>query len=716
MPLQTPPEQYQVIDFESGPLKLPGQQIDTTYALNLVQQTFNVYETFRTQNHDRRWTGHDSLYSAWLPQKYWTGTPTPRASWSYPIVFDQIEAALPVLMQSIFSGQDYFQVQSENSSSQQEARDVHDHMDYILEHGKYDGGSTPRTEMKLAAKSQLLYGNGGVALEWDHKKNIPTISWVDIRDFYVDPGLTTPNIDESRSIIRKKLFTVAELEAMRDDPRITLPETSVLNWMAANRLTTFGDQTKRMQESFRGVSYTPGITDWVPAPSEKFIECLMYYSKDRIIWVLNRASVIYNDVNPYGFIPFSFAPCYIFPGRFYAMSIGDVQEANQRYLESLFNARLDELSLSIHPPRVTKRGSLMTPAQQRWSPGQVYQVDDPQKDIQMLMPTGATANVYSELQFIETAAEKRTGVNGIGQGVPRGGNINRTATGVQAQQTGTASRMQELVSNFEDYLLLPSLYKMFRMIGIHTVPGQQLPATDADGTQRTISADSFRYPMKFRMLAASRMITRDKLMQVYPFLTQALFQGPVMQALHQLGQTVDFNELTDMLQAATGTAKLYKLIRPLNDQEKQQRDQDAKQQQDQAEKDGQLRLQLGQMKAQTEQQTTQMRVQGELQKTQIQQQPKPPSQDDIVKAQAQQQILQQKAQYEQAAAQLNLQTEQQKMQAAAVKAEFEAQQKQQDLAFKRAESQHKLATQQQTSQLGLQQQAAAGSISPTDRS
>src|SRR6185369_15461087 len=157
----------------------------------------------------------------------------------------------------------------------------------------------------------------------------PVVQWVDIRDFYIDPGCPVPNVDESRSVIRRKMMTIDELVLRRQDPRMKIPEDDVLYHMSKNQQFATGDQTKRNQAAIRGENYTPGVTDYAANPADRKIEVLLYYTASRIIWVLNREAVIYNEENPYGFIPFCFAPCYIFPGRFYAMSLADVQEGNQ---------------------------------------------------------------------------------------------------------------------------------------------------------------------------------------------------------------------------------------------------------------------------------------------------------------------------------------------------------------------------------------------------
>lgn len=631
MPIEQQPPNVVPAYLEQAPLKTANQPIDESYALELVNSTYWQYELYRTQNHDRRWSTHDSLYFGYVPPRVWDGTNVARASYTQPIVFDQVEAALPIIVNNIFGvGPDWFSVEAMPGTDVHEAQQVQDAISYVLEHPKDELGSSAIAELKLAFRSILLYGNGGVSVEWDAVNQRPAVEWVDIRDFYMDPGLMVPDIEESRSVVRRKFMTIDDLLQLKKDPRMSIPPANVLWYMAKNVPQAPAEQTKRIQEALRNIYYSPGFSDYIPLPADHKVEVLIYYSKSRIIWVLNKEWVAFNGPNPYGFIPFAFAPCYTVPGRFYAQSIADVQENNQRYTEALLNGHLDELTLALHPPRVQKRNTLITPAQQKWRPGAVFSADS-KDDVSLLQVNTQTTNVFEDVQYLANSADRRTGINAMGQGgVPTPSNANRTLGGMQLQQGGSSSRISEIVSNIELYLITPVLYKLYKLIQFHTYPGQVLPATGEQGSYYAVDASTFQKKVRFRMLAASKMVTRDKLMQIVPFWMQTLSQGNMIGALQQMGQTVDFQEVFRMLQDATGVAHLYNLVRPMNQQEQQAKQQpppEVQQQQQQAQQEQQTRVQLMQMK-----------VQGDLQKEQIKKQP------DFWQQQIDQQKAQQDAQ------------------------------------------------------------------------
>lgn len=641
------------LHLDSEPLVMALQQMRKSYALTMVNETFWNYESKRLQNFDRRWNTNDSLYLGWIPARTWEGTSTARSALSMPLVFDQVETALPSIMNALFGAQEeWFQVEPEVGVSLEEAREQAGVLRYALDHGRDDFGLTVKNDFEVAIKCMLIYGYGGVALEWDNEKGRPVVSWCDTRDLYFDPALQYPSIDFARSAIRRSLKTVQEISAWRNSPGMDIPTDDQLWTMARSQKWSTSDQTKQVANALAGTLYTPGSTDFIPNPADRQIEVLTYWDKTRVIVVLNREWVAYVDDNPYGFLPFAFAPCYIVPGRAYPLSIGDVQESNQRYIEALMNLHIDELHMALMPPRATKAGSTMTPSQQRWRPGATFKFADPSKDIALLQPTGATANVFNVIGYIEGLSEKRTGINAMGTGgTPRPSNANRTAAGIQAQIGGANVRLYSLLKHVEDFMLVPALYKMVKMYQVHTLPEQQLPAR-MGGESTVISASAMQKPVRYKITASSQMLTREKLLNLAPFFLQHLANGPLLLGLQQSGMTIDFSELFKMIMDATGVGKLYSLIRPLTPEEQQARNAPPPEVQAEAaakQQDAQLRLKLMEMKNQTE-----------LQKTQIEKTPEAPSPMEMQMEQMRMQFEQEKAAMAMQMKQLELEVSRQK--------------------------------------------------------
>lgn len=652
MPEQSPIPQQPYANLEGDPLKLGFDQLEQAYSLALVRETFDQYSSVRHINQEKKWASSDALYFGYLPQRVWEGTNVPRSSWSNQLVYDHVEGSLSIIQQALFAQPEWFDVEADFGSTPQQARQQRAHLNYLLEGNGYDVTSF-QTEMELALKDMLLYGNGGVILEYDPVKKRPVVQWLDIHDLYVDPGTPTPHIDKARSVIRRSRKTVDELLAWEGSPGVRLPTKSQLYGMAANGVPwTTGDQSVQLKESLQGQQYF-GQPDMVSLPADKRIEVLTYYSPTRIIMVLNREWVMYSERNPYECIPMAFAPYSIVAGKWHALSVSDIQERNQRVSEALVNARLDELALIVNPPRVTKASSTYTPSQQRWGPGRSIRAGNPKEDVIFPASQNATANIYAEVDYIDKTADKRSGVSSLGMGVPRPGNANRTASGMQMQLEGGMSRIQVVVKHVEDYLIIPLLHKIIKMLQVHN-QAEFLPGMDG-GQQQIVPAQVLKSKTRFKITAASKMMTRDRLGSMFPVLMQFFVQGPFLGEIQKTGQTLDWNEVFQMLSDATGTGKLYQFIRPLSQQEQQAMNQPPPQ-------------------VQAQMQMEQQKMQMELQKEQIKKQPDPQQmQMEQQKAQLEMAKSQQKLETDQILAQMKIQMEQMKLEIEKQKAQLKLQ-------------------------------------------
>ncbi len=618
MPNATPPPYLQETELGSAPIKLLLDSMDQSYALGTVNQSMQRAEAWRQSNHDPRWRVHDMLYYGVVEQKKWLGTDIPRSAISAPIVFDQVETAFPKIMQALFGGEQWFDLTSISGVDPAVVRKMQRALEYMLQCSLDGITVSAMVEIGYAVHQLLQYGNGYLMLEYDPVAGFPRAEWVDIRDLYLDAGNPTPSVDTGRFIIHRRKMTIDELDALRKVEGMKIPDLDVLYHMAQSRRWTVGDDTKRASEAARGVQFSPGFDDVPALPSAQEVEVLIYTSAGRIIWVLNREWVAYNEKNPYAFMPYVGAPCYLVTGRHYAQGFGDVLESNQLYIQALMNARIDELHLSLQPPRTKKQGVVLSKAAEKWGPGMLAELANAKDDMIVHFPQQASANVGQEVQWIEIQAEKRTGVNAMGQGAPRGGNINRTLGGVQMQMEAGNGRLQTIVKNVEDFMLVPLLHKMIAMLRVHKKPEQQLLAREPDGKIELVPIEVFNSGVAITARGASKMLTRQQLQGVFPVLAQYLLGGPLIQALTQQGKTVDFEEFLQVMFDATGVDRRYQLIRELNEREQQALQQPNPQVQammQKAQQDAQIRTQAMQLKHQSEMTKHQLEYDADIQET-----------------------------------------------------------------------------------------------------
>jgi len=697
MPKQEEPPYIETrpLDDDNVPLKFAGDHFSEWYALELVKNTFSQYETYRTQSHDPRWNLNDMLYAKFVPPRNWPGTDIPRSNLGYGLVFEQIEAAKPHIAQALFGNPEWFSIEADVGSNPEAARAQTAHLAYAYDKTSEKRGTTPTGEFMLCLTDMLLYGDGGVHIEYDPDHMMPSFTRIDPRDLYVDPYTQGPSIDGARSVIWRRFMTLEDIKQFRNDKRMHVPTDPELFSMSQGYQSAQADLTKQTAEATRGVQYSAITASFAATlPTHNQIEVLVYYSKSKIIWILNRQWVMFNSLNPYGFIPVCMAPCFPWPGRFYAMSMADVVEGYQRYVEALFNARLDTVHMQLFPPRAVPQGFLVTPQQQKWGPGAQFGVADPSA-YQMLQVADSTSNIYQELGFIQSAADRNTGVGPMASGQPTPSNANRTAGGVNAQLQGATLRLYPMVKNFEDYLIIPLVQKSSKMVRVHARMGDQLAGRVRDQQNPDefkyvqVSAQAFLEDTRVRVTASSKMLTRERISQQFPFIAQTLLQGPMLNALSQAGYTVDFMQFTRMMMDATGIDRYYNLIRPFNEEEKKAQ-QEQQQQAENIGKEGEM--QKAQLDAQTRLQMGQMKMQAESEKNQtamqIAQMKKQPSPEE---AAAKQQETQQKMQQKQEEGQLKVWLEQMKIQM-----------KQKELEMKLQMQRQKTAADAQKAQMDMQ--------------
>ena len=619
------------------------------YSVSLVNQTYYTYSAWRKQNIEPRWVEADALYFGVVKPRTWQGTAIPRASYPQPIVFDQVETMMPLLEQALFpDSEDWFEIVPQFAlPNPQTGEDLAPRLGRLLTNNLREMIDTPaelgypsaRREILNAAKQALLYKLGGIHIRWDADVKRPCLECVDIRDVYFDPKSHGPSPEMGSSVVWRKLMKVRELKELRDTKGFDIPKDDVLYWLAQSAGFDMPDVAKNIMYAMMRQGTQAGPSVYEPNIEDREIEVLIYYNRDRIVWVLNKLHPAYNQPNPYGWFPFSFAPCYEVPMASYGLSVPEVQEGSQRLIEGLFNLHLDELALNINPPRIETMQSQQDNAD-KWGPGVRFKVKDAKTDIQFQQAGGMTANVMDTISFALQNSYSRSGMNPLQVGgVPTPSNANRTASGMQMQTSGGNNRIYSMVKRFEDYLLIPTLTKMVEMLRMHLVDGDKIEGVNELGQYAQLNPAVWQVPLKINVKCASRVISKEKLLQLIPNFIQFFAQGPLLSAIQQIGHTLNVQEIEAAMQEATGLGKRYSFFRPLTPQELEQMKQVATPKPDpnvqvKAESAYRTRVDAEQIRAQTA-----------LQKEQMKQQPNP----------FEMQLEQQKAQMEMQMKQMDMQ-------------------------------------------------------------
>lgn len=468
LPQTLPPVQ---LDSVGAPFKLPGDEISDAWACEIVESTLQKFETWRVNNCDPRWRLNEWLYYGYVPRKVWEGSSIPRANYSVQIAFDMVESAKARLRQELLNP-DAFDVSPTGTTSPIAAQQIKGRLDYLLTNNCDDYGWAASMELSETIKDALIYGNCFALPEWDYERKQSTVVRLDPRDVYVDPFCPGPYIEKGRGVIVKKSLTLDEIDAMREYSDFKIPSKEVLLWFAQQRTNIMGDREKTDQEAARGVRYLPTADDVLSLPSSKLIDMFIYMGRGREIWTLGRGRdrnvCIYNKTQLYDCMRIVSAPCFPVPNRFYSQSFVDIIDPMQNVMTGLLNRHLDETNLAMNPPRVEKRGQIRTPNSGQFRPGLTITADDPKNDVQFILPTNITQNVWQTMGYLEQRVEKMLGQNSLAtSGSPAPSNGNRTRGGMAMQMQAPTDRLAEIAWSYENYLMKPLLFKLLKIEKYH---------------------------------------------------------------------------------------------------------------------------------------------------------------------------------------------------------------------------------------------------------
>lgn len=606
---------------ETQQIIVDPQEWSTGFAKKIALQDFQTAETFRGQNHDRRFRESDRLLTGWRAQRNWEGTRIPRSNVPIYIGLQEIEVLLPRVLSVIFSDNPPFEFMPEPGSPMGAAFAIKNMISSQLRDvGKPGQFLTIREVCRRAYKSGLTYGAGPVEFAWliqpinrtiydrrvvaematvrdpqsgqdiqvaTGKMKIqaqqlqdqrivskPLLSTVDVRDFYPDPNCTSPNPNDGQFAATRHLFTIEELKDYAALPGFDIPKgpagDKYLLELANKKFTTQGDTSKQVQENWRGNQHTPTV-DSSADPALKRIEGIRYWRKNRNVWILGREHVAYNQCNPYGMLPFLNSFYTDFLGRFYGFSICDLVEGDHKLAAEIINARIDELNLIIHAPIVRKRGMQIG---KRFHPGAQWEtIGNPREDVMRLELGSVNPAAFAEVNALSQRVQKLTGnTDAAAYGVAsEGGDSSaRTAHGVAAKTAAANSRIEYQVENFEDQFLEPLLYIMLALNKKYLDPNTLLQIAGPNGQAITLdpltimNADG-----QFEVRASAKMRTRQSLQSGGLQVLLQDYLNPAYQAqMAKAGRAINFDNI-DQLVCDALNIPTQQLTRPLTQQEMQ---------------------------------------------------------------------------------------------------------------------------------------------------
>ena len=561
-------------------------------------------------------------YLAWAGQNYWEGTRVPRSSLGVYVVFEQIEAMLPKLVSAVTATNAYH-FQADKPGGADTDLSVTAWQELTL--AQLDETDW-REQVRRALKSMGIYGNGvlEVGVEQNNEEFIefsssirakqtailshpiagpvpvpiqtervfnrrisnekrlkPYVRYVSVKDLYVDPNCESQRIHEAGYVVKRVYMRAEQLKALKGQPGFKIPDDDYLSNLSKSKSTANQDVTKLSAELFRYNMWNPS-QDYTSDPAQKRIAVVEYTRPERKVWWLQGAtddqSIIYNQKNKYGQINYFSVAYADVLDRWYALSVSDVAEGEQRLQQAIINARIDELALAMHPPIVKRRGVTIPWYQLKRAPGKVTEVENPKEDVVQ----GEIANITQQ-SFIEVAASENrvqritglTDVAAFGTPSPGGNSANRTATGVNTQAGATQDRIKYIIENIEDSLINPIVNFVIKCDRKFLDTKQAAIWLQIDPRfQKLDPVKVMNTKVTAECRASAKMAGRLAFLQTFPMLAQTIFNPEFIQMLAQQTQrTLNVESLGDTLMDAINYSPRQPWFTPMTQQQIQQMNQ-----------------------------------------------------------------------------------------------------------------------------------------------
>ena len=593
---------------------------DSDAAVKLVVKDLNRAEYYLlAKGLTVEWDKDDRLYLFRMPQAFWEGSSVPRSSLGMPLCLEHIEATMRQVMPALFPDDTGFLCEPKPKTSRDAADACKDILSFQLKNCGF------REETRLGVKCGTTYGTGIWKAGWRVTKTLrrtwqkvqpdevmqttsgtikspakggklkatieeivmggPVVENCYIRHVITSPDLRVPDIRKSSYVVHRTYPTMQDLDNLRNEPGFDIPpmddllqlmmppkempERSMLEGRSTSSVMNTGISSLDINMEFRAM---PRWQDATADPNRGKLEMLEYWTKERVIYVLNRKLCLKNDINPYGRIPF-FSVCYIdVLDSFYGIGICKLIGGEQRLQQGVINSRLDDLALRLSGTFLRMRGS-NTPTQQlRLRPGGIIDSDD-EKGVQMIQYPPAIADAFTEVEASDARSARRTSANSaVTQGqMPSTGQLGRTATGMDTIAAGVGAAMGYFVDSIVDSYYIP-LLEFFHEMNCDWLEPEDIDRILTEELAEAYEMDAMQIKnarLTFSMQAGTRMRAKQAMAQQLMGLIQILQQSAVQESLQDQGKKTNWAKTVQMFYDTTDWPGEQEIVEDMTDEDKQ---------------------------------------------------------------------------------------------------------------------------------------------------
>jgi hypothetical protein len=544
-------------------VKFRDEQLADDKALGLVTTDADLAARFvSSKGLSASWNQNDDDFRALVPAQDWPGSPgKKRANLSMPQILEVIESLLPQIFLAFFSDKTPFILTAQGTTDPKAARAASKILTWAIKKSGF------KEAIRQILKSCLLYGTGigkwsgekgttrkktysqsaeGVVAETKEVPYFcPKFERADLRNVLVDPALRTSDIRDAKYVIFQSFITANDLDDLRaDETYKNVPTRAQLKEILAAKSEGTTDSVPGTKiESFRENQAERQTAETSSDPLQQPLELLEYWTKDRVITVLQRKIVIRNDENDDtgGFVSESFIDVL---NAFYGFGIGFLLLGEQKLQAGVANLWLDFLALKLNPMFHRRKGVGAGSQNIQAGPGKVVNDDGE------LVPLELTQNISAEslqaLAVSESRARRRVGAN-FGPDMPT--QAMRTAEGVQEFTAGIETRTQYFVERFADNVFIPGLEALLCLCKDNMTPADiDRVLTEEEGAAfQGNHLDFYNGLYGIQVLSSTKLAAKRAMIGMVTPLLQLFQAAPVQQSLLTQAKKIDYAELLNQV-------------------------------------------------------------------------------------------------------------------------------------------------------------------------
>lgn len=511
----------------------------------------------------------DDLYRAYVKPRQWSDG-KPRANLSMHVTLQAVEKIMPALYMSLF-GQGKkrpFIVNPVGKTKPEAARANASLLSWAMKQAK------TKEEMRVCLKTALLYGFTLGNWGWEsrsqrkkvYKKNpttkkmegdwttadieIPMFEALDLKRVLIDPKLARQDVHAGAGYVIKQHFTngygLADLR--ENDSYKNIPTDEQLGTFLAQKAEPTEDTLGSNKRSvWREMQAELDSKETSKDPMAQPLEILEYWTKDRIVVVLQRRLVIRNDENEFGKLPFQSCAFIDVLGSAWGFGIARLLSGEQRLQQGVVNNWIDALALVLNPVYQMLKG--IGPGTQSIpvSPGKVITESG---ELKPLVTPDITKPAMEAIATSDQRANDKVGANG-GSNLPNA--AMRTAQGVQAFAGDVIQKLQYFLEMFIDLVYLPTLEAFLMIMRDHLTEDEVnsiLTSEEGKAYEGDIS-DVYNAEVDVDVIAGANMMAKFAAAQLAPMIIQLVSAGPVSSQFEVQGKYFDYvqfiEETLDMM-------------------------------------------------------------------------------------------------------------------------------------------------------------------------